>query len=74
MKFHTVVPYVLGATVQNLVACSTWLSGFVHAFASSEYKSKALPLYTNFFGRPNLITLEAAIKTCGEWRCGSSHS
>jgi len=70
--FHAVVPHMLGAMVQNLVVCSTWLSGFVHAFGSPEYKSEALPLHINLFGRPILITPEATIKTCGKWRCGSS--
>jgi len=73
MTFHAVVPHMIGATVQNLVACSTWLSRFVLAFASSGYKSEALPLHINLFGRPILITPEATITTCGKWRCGSSH-
>ena len=73
MTFHAVVPHMLGATVRNVVSCSTWLSGFVHALTSSEYKSEALLLHINLFG-PISITLEATLKTCDKWRCGSSHS
>jgi len=51
MTLYAVVPHMLGATVQNLVACSTWLSGFVHTIASSEHKSEALRLHINLFGR-----------------------